>query len=84
MELRSEGGTVPFPGQKEYSGSSSFFGDLSVLAINETLYFFLKKDFIQFVVLSRFLSSGKKWPCGFGDKKMLTADPLTFILRWQR
>lgn len=64
MELRSEGGIVPFPGQREYgSSSSSFFGDLSLLAVNETLHLFFfkeKKDFIlQSVVLSRFLSSGK-------------------------
>lgn len=41
MELRSEGGTVPFPGQREYGGSSSFFGDLRLLAINETFISFL-------------------------------------------
>lgn len=40
MELRSEGGTVPFPGQREYGGGS-FFGDLRLLAINETFISFL-------------------------------------------
>lgn len=40
MDLRSEGGTVPFPGQREYGGGS-FFGDLRLLAINETFISFL-------------------------------------------
>lgn len=46
MELRSEGGTVLFPGQREYGGSS-FFGDLSLLAVNETFipFLFFKKRF---------------------------------------
>lgn len=72
-----EGGIVPFPGQREYGGGSSFFGDLSLLAISETLhlFFFFFLSIHQSVVLSRFLSGGKNGQVALVTRKCKLLTP---------